>query len=69
MNHESTETIKNKKLPNDNINKGDKKKVIILGDSLLNSIHEKDLSKKQNVKIVNKPGANGERLLFEQLNN
>ena len=59
MNHESTETIKNKKLPNDNINKGDKKKVIILGDSLLNSIHEKDLSKKQNVKIVNKPGANG----------
>ena len=59
MNHESTETIKNKKLPNDNIDKGDKKKVIILGDSLLNSIHEKDLSKKQNVKIVNKPGANG----------
>ena len=33
MNHESTETIKNKKLPNDNIDKGDKKKVIILGDS------------------------------------
>ena len=59
MNHESTETIKNKKLPNDNIDKGDKKKVIILGDSLLNSMHEKDLSKKQNVKIVNKPGANG----------
>ena len=32
------------------------KKVIILGDSLLNGINEKSLSKKHNVKIVNKPG-------------
>ena len=43
LNHESTEAIKNKTLPNDNIDKGDRKKVIILGDSLLNGIHEKGL--------------------------
>ena len=41
LNHESTEAIKNKKLPNENINKGDRKKVIILGDSLLIGINEK----------------------------
>ena len=41
LNHESTEVIKNKKLPNENINKGDRKKVIILGDSLLIGINEK----------------------------
>ena len=69
LNHESTEVIKNKTLPNDNIDKGDRKKVIILGDSLLNGINEKDLSKKHNVKIVNKPGATSERLLLEELNN
>ena len=57
LNHESTEEIKNKTLPNDNIDKGDRKKVIILGDSLLNDINEKRLSKKHNVKVVNKPGA------------
>ena len=51
LNHESTEAIKNKKLPNDNIDKGDRKKVIILGDSLLNDINVKGLSKKHKVKI------------------
>ena len=46
---------KTKKIPNDNIDKGDRKKVIILGDSLLNGINEKGFSKKhkncKNVKI------------------
>ena len=60
LNHESTEAVKSKTLPNDNIDKGDRKKVIILGDSLLNGINEKGLSKKHNVKIVNKPGATSE---------
>ena len=50
LNDESTEAIKNKTLPNDNIGKGDRKKVTILGDSLLNGINEKGLSKKHNVK-------------------
>ena len=51
LDHESTETIKNKKIPNGNIDKGDRMKVIILGDSLLYSINEKGLCKKHNVKI------------------
>ena len=46
LNNESTEVAKNKTLPNENIGKGDRKKVIILGDSLLNGINEKRLSKK-----------------------
>ena len=54
LNHESTEAIKNKTLPNDNIDKGDRKKVIIPGDSFLNGIKGLD---KHSVKIVNKPGA------------
>ena len=69
LNHELTEAIKNKTLPNNNIGKGDRKKVIILGDSLLNGINEKVLSKKHNVKIANKPGATSERLLLEELDN
>ena len=69
LNHESTEAIKNKTFPNDNIDKGDRKKVIILGDSILNGINEKGLSKNHNVKIVNKPGATSERLLLEELDN
>ena len=44
-------------------------KVVILRDSLLNGINEKGLSKKHNVKIVNKPGATSERLLLENLDN
>ena len=56
-------------LPNDNIGKCDRKKVIIFRDSLLNGINEKGLSKKHNVKIVNKPGAASERLLLEDLDN
>ena len=58
-----------KNLPNDNIGKVDRKKVIILEDSLLNGINEKVLSKKHNVKIANKPGATSERLLLEELDN
>ena len=69
LNSESTEVVKNKSLPNDNIGKGDRKKVIILGDSLLNDINEKGLSKSHNVKIVNKPGATSQRLLLEDLDN
>ena len=45
---------KKKTLRNDNIDKDDRKKVIILGDSLLNGINKKSLSKKHNVKIANK---------------
>ena len=69
LNNDSTELVKNKTLPNDNIGKGDMKKVIILGDSLLNGITEKGLNKRHNVKIVNKPGATSERLLLEDLDN
>ena len=58
-----------KNLPNDNIGKGDRKKVIILEDSLLNGINEKVLSKRHNVKIVKRPGATSERLLLEDLDN
>ena len=39
INHESTEAVKNKTLPNRNIGKGDKKRVIIFGDFLLNDIN------------------------------
>ena len=67
LNHQSTETIKNEKLPNGNTDKGNRKKVIILGDSLLNGINEKGLSKRHNVKIVNKPGASKQRTLLEEL--
>ena len=69
LNNESTKVVENKTLPNDNIGKGDRKKVIILGDSLLNGINEKGLSKRHNLKIVNKPGATSERLLLEDLDN
>ena len=69
LNSESAEVVKNKALPNDNIGKGDRKKVIILGNSLLNGINEKGLSKRHKVKIVNKPGATSERLLLEDLDN
>ena len=68
-NHESTEAIKDKTSANNNIDKRDRKKVIILEDSLLNSINEKSLSKKRNVKIANKPGATSERLSLEELGN
>ena len=66
-NHESTEAIKDKILPDDNI--GDNKKIIILGDSLLNGINEKSLSKKHNQKIVNKLGVTGKRSLLDELDN
>ena len=68
-NNESTEAIKNKKLPNNNIGKVERKIVIILGDSLLIVINEKGISKKHNVRIVAKPGATSERLLLEELDN
>ena len=67
LNNESTEVVKNKTLPNDNIGKGDRKKVIILGDSLLNDINENGLSKR--LKVVNKPGTTSERLLLQNLDN
>ena len=69
LNSESAEVVKNGSLPNDNIGKGDRKKVTILGDSLLNGINEKGLSKRHYVKIVNKPGATSKRLLLEDLDN
>ena len=69
LNSKSAEVVKNGSLPNDNIGKGDRKKVIILGDSLLNGINEKGLSKRHDVKIVDKPGTTSERLLLEDLHN
>ena len=41
LNSESAEVVKNGSLPNNNISKGDRKKVIVLRDSLLNGINEK----------------------------
>ena len=67
LNSESAEVVKNGSLPNDNIGKGNRKKVITLGDSLLNGINEKGLSKRHYVKIVNKPGGTSESLLLEDL--
>ena len=69
LNNESAEVVKNKALSNDNIGKGARKKVIILGNSVLNGINEKGLSKKHNVKIVNKPGPTSEQLLLDDLDN
>ena len=69
LNNESAEVVKNKALSNDNIGKGARKKVIILGNSVLNGINEKGLSKKHNVKIVNKPGTTSEQLLLDDLDN
>ena len=70
LNHKSTETIKNKKkLPNENVGKGDRKKETILGGSLLNAINEKGLSKKYSGKVVNKPGTTSKFLLLEELDN
>ena len=66
-NHESTEAIKDKILPDDNID--DNKKIIILGDSLLNDINEKSLSKKHNQKIANKLGATSKRSLLDEVDN
>ena len=63
------EPIKNKKIPSENIDKGVRKKVIILEDSLLNGINEKGLAKARNIKIVKKPEATSERLLLEKLDN
>ena len=69
LSNESTEVVKNQTLPNDNIGKCDRKKVFILGDSLQNGINQKRLSKRHNVKAVNKPGATSKRLLLEDLDN
>ena len=67
LHNESTEVVENKTLPNENIGEGGRKKVIILGDSLLNGINEKGL--RHNAKIVNKPEATNKRLLLEDLDN
>ena len=69
LNNESAEVVKNKALSNDSIGKGARKKVIILGNSVLNGINEKGLSKKHNVKIVNKPGTTSKQLLLDDLDN
>ena len=61
LNHESIERIKN------NIDKGDKKKIIILGDSLLNGINWKAFSKKHSIKVTNKQETSSEYLLLEEL--
>ena len=47
--------------------KVDRKKKIILEDSLLNRINEKGLSKKHNVKIVNKPEATSEVFVIRRV--
>ena len=40
-----------------------KRKIIIVGDSLLNSIHEKGLSKNHTVKVNNIPGGTSDAIL------
>ena len=58
-----------KKTTNSNIKnsnneeKQQKKKIVVTGDSMLNDMNEKRLSKSHNVKVVNYPGATSEEIL------
>lgn len=62
LHHESTKIIENT-----SIDKGDRKKIIILGDSLLNGINWKAFSKKHSIKVTNKQETSSEYLLLEEL--
>ena len=46
-----------------NEEKQEKKKIVVAGDSVLNGVNEKVLSKSHNVKVKNYPGATSEDIL------
>ena len=46
-----------------NEEKQEKKKIVVTGDSMLNGVNEKGLSKSRNVKVKNYPGATSEDIL------
>ena len=46
-----------------NEEKQEKKKIVVTGDSMLNGVNEKGLSKSHNVKVKNYPGATSEDIL------
>ena len=48
---------------NSNDEKQEKKKIVVTGDSILNGVNEKGLSKSHNVKVKNYPGATSEDIL------
>ena len=60
---------RDKKTTNSNIKnsnneeKQEKKKIVVTGDSMLNGVNEKGLSKSHNVKVKNYPGATSEDIL------
>ena len=48
---------------NSNDEKQEKKKIVVTGDSILNGVNEKGLSKSRNVKVKNYPGVASEDIL------
>ena len=57
-------TLTNSNIKNsNNEEKQEKKKIVVTGDSMLNGVNEKGLSKLHNVKIKNYPGASSEDIL------
>ena len=53
----------NSYIKNSNEEKQEKKKIVVTGDSMLNAVNEKGLSKSHNVKVKNYPGATREDIL------
>ena len=54
----------NSKIKNpNNEEKQEKKKIVVTGDSMLNAVIQKGLSKSYNVKVKNYPGATSEDIL------
>ena len=54
----------NSKIKNpNNEEKQEKKKIVVTGDSMLNGVNQKGLSKSYNVKVKNYPGATSEDIL------
>ena len=60
--HDKKPMNSNFKNPN-NEEKQEKKKIVVAGDSVLNGVNEKGLSKSHNVKVKNYPGATSEDIL------
>ena len=57
-------TLTNSNIKNsNNEEKQEKKKIVVTGDSMLNGVNEKGLSKSHNVKVKNYPGATSEDIL------
>ena len=53
----------NSNFKNSNNEKQEKKKIVVAGDSVLNGVNKKGLSKSHNVKVKNYPGATSENIL------